>query len=161
VKFIEAELWIASRNSDLWFVCPRGSSSKRKPHNSAFPLCCDPAGMLVAHRIMRSLVRSSPLRAARFKSSNAGVGSPTSSSTNQVLRSPVPAIGVFVGCCGFAFQVSVLYPWHEILGEQFKHLEEEVRGSRKELESLKQAVLTGNEKIVELQAEVRDLKRDK
>mmetsp|Transcript_39 Transcript_39/g.53 ORF Transcript_39/g.53 Transcript_39/m.53 type:complete len:144 (-) Transcript_39:170-601(-) len=34
-----------------------------------------------------------------------------------------PIVGVFLGCTALSFQVFVLYPWHEILTENFEALE--------------------------------------
>ncbi len=41
----------------------------------------------------------------------------------------VPRISLIVGLCAFIFQVTVLYPWHLELSEQFAALAKSVKNS--------------------------------
>ena len=41
----------------------------------------------------------------------------------------IPRISLIIGICAFLFQVTVLYPWHLELSEQFAELAKAVKNS--------------------------------
>ena len=51
------------------------------------------------------------------------------SSRDALIAKWVPRISLIVGLCAFLFQVTVLYPWHLELSEQFAALAKLVKNS--------------------------------
>ena len=52
-------------------------------------------------------------------------------SVTELLSRWVPRISLLVGLCAFIFQVTVLYPWHLELSEQFAKLSAQVKNATK------------------------------
>jgi len=50
-----------------------------------------------------------------------------SSTSTPTRPSKVPIIGAVIGACALTFQVTVLYPWHEELSEQFETLQSKIK----------------------------------
>ncbi len=51
------------------------------------------------------------------------------SSRDTLIAKWIPRISLIVGLCAFLFQVTVLYPWHLELSEQFAALAKSVKNS--------------------------------
>ena len=58
-----------------------------------------------------------------------GYTSEQRSSREALIAKWVPRISLIVGLCAFIFQVTVLYPWHLDLSEQFAALAKSVKNS--------------------------------
>jgi hypothetical protein len=52
-------------------------------------------------------------------------------SMNDTLSKWIPRISLLVGLCAFLFQITVLYPWHQELSEEFAKLASLVKNATK------------------------------
>jgi hypothetical protein len=52
-------------------------------------------------------------------------------SVTELLSRWIPRLSLLVGLCAFIFQVTVLYPWHLELSEQFAKLSAQVKNATK------------------------------
>jgi uncharacterized membrane protein len=50
-------------------------------------------------------------------------GSTVSSARAFFTKENIPPIALVVGCVALCFQIGVLYPWHEVLSEEFTELQ--------------------------------------
>jgi len=52
-------------------------------------------------------------------------------SVTELLSRWIPRLSLLIGLCAFIFQVTVLYPWHLELSEQFAKLSAQVKNATK------------------------------
>ncbi len=68
----------------------------------------------------------------------------------QILKNSLPIINFAVACSALGFQITVLYPWHCVLDEDFKKLKKDQERKLTEFHTLKLERLQSIEEKIEL-----------